>query len=77
MEINTMTYEAQLFDGCADAGSTDISGDSLAQAVERAEKWARGGDWHTAGSVVLVICDTDGEELYRDDVLVDATCEAD
>ena len=71
-----MTYTAQIFDGHMDAGSEDIEARTMASAWKKAIKWARTGEWHTAGSVTLVVTDSRGKE-ERGLISVPKTCEAD
>ena len=67
-----MIYIAQLLDGCMDAGSTEITATTIESAIEQSEAWAADGDWHTAGSVVLVLTDN-GEEQFRGRIEVPQT----
>lgn len=59
-------YEAQLYDGSMDAGGTTIGAKNFPEALAKAQKWARAGDWHTAGLVTLELNREDGESRrYR------------
>ena len=70
-----MTYEIELFDGHMAAGNTVIVADDLSDAIQKAAAWANdGGDWHTDGTVVCWITDSDGERT-RHDIDVFATAE--
>lgn len=58
-----MSYEARM-----EGASQTITADSLADAIEQAEDWARDGDWDAEAGTVwvhayLIELDEDGEEI--------------